>query len=273
MRTIEELALANELMKWAYVKKLTLHPDSEDLSAILEQHPKLVVAMNHGPALGALAAAIALMHAYLRSGGEERVPFALTWRGYYQAPVLKQFFTMLTQVDRALSFNDVLRLMRASRYTDCLIMPEGENCSFGDGLNVQPFLSPRFIELSLRSRAPLLLCLHQGAESWARSVRIPPWLLGVGRLLPRNMEQRLRDSRMLSIPRFPRKLSNLNVMFRLYHPRLLEKDLSDDASIRTRQLWQEAWQIHAVMQSHIEKMAQATAPSLHGNDYELHSGG
>mgnify|MGYP000267550849 CR=1 FL=1 len=248
MRTVDEFSLTTSLLKKFYLNKISVSEKSQDLTKILKKHPKLVVALNHGPMAGALAGLVGIADMLQKHGGSSRTPFGITWRTFYQLPVSKQIFTYLTQVDRGLSFDDASSLLSDSGFTDCFIMPEGELCNFGNGLDIQPFLSPRFIELAIQNDIPILVVTHQGSEKWAWPMTIKDQYKSLFSWLPQNMKAVFDKSSIISIPKpFKQKL-NLTISFYLYQPKLTKADLKKDKEARLEQLTAESNHVRERMQ-------------------------
>ncbi len=257
MKTIEEFSLTTMLLKQLYIGKVELGDKSQELYRILKKHPKLLVAQNHGSSVGAFAGLVALTDMYHRSGGSDRKMFGVTWRTFYQLPVLRQVFSYLTQVDEAVSFDTAYELLTGSDFSDCCIMPEGELCNFGNGRDVQPFLSPRFIELAIKAKVPVLVVSHLGSENWSWAVEVDKKYQDLLRWLPHNMKKAFKDSGLINIPKpYRKKLDKLYISFYLYQPRLTEWDLSEDSEERQQQLWSEANWVRKKMQMMIAQLAE-----------------
>jgi hypothetical protein len=249
MRSVADFSLTTHLLKKLYVHKVAISPSSESLSAILEKYPKLVVAMNHGSQVGALSGLLGLVDQYYQHGGANRHPFGITWRGFYKLPGYKQFFSYLTQVDSIINSDDAVKLLTESDFTDCVIMPEGEYCNFGNGIDVQPFLSPKFIELAIRAKTPVLVVAQKGSEVWSWPIEMSDSLMGLADWLPVNLKTGLKRSRILNIPKpWRKKINELRLSFYLYHPKLTEWDLDKDDTKRLRQLKVEANKVRSRMQ-------------------------
>jgi len=100
----------------------------EALPAILEQHPRLLVIMNHGPMLGPAPALAALVRVMAHNGGGQRLPFGVAWRGFYQVPGLRQLASRFTQASGDLGVDEVVERLTTGPFNDCGLMPEG-NCA------------------------------------------------------------------------------------------------------------------------------------------------
>lgn len=255
MRTVENYQTTKTILKKLYIKKVSLANCSEDLGEILEHHPKLIIALNHGPMMGALAGLVGLVDSMSAANGGQRIPFGITWRKFYELPVTKQILSFLTQIDHGVGFDEACQLLQEKNFSDCVIMPEGELCNFGDGLEVLPFLSPRFIELAIVNRCPVLIGVHQGSEKWAWPIKLDVRLRPLFRWLPVHMKESIERSRTLSIPKpLKRKIDCLYMSFALFQPSYTLETLSQNPEERARQLQQEAEKVREKMKQMMAKI-------------------
>lgn len=253
MRSIEDYSLTVALLKQVCAPRVACHRDSEDLAAILRDNPQLVVAMNHGPPAGPLAATIALMDQYSKHGGAERKPVVIAWRGLYQVPLVRQATRFISQVRRPPDFSGFLKKLTHEGFTDVFVMPEGENAVFGNGRDIEPFLSPRFVELAVRAQAPILIAVHAGSEHWSNFVDWPPALDFLLRSLPTRLYHRIRAQRRLNLPPWRiRRLPAIGVRFRLYQPSVTLTDLQGDNARAALQ--HDADQVRALMQNMMDSL-------------------
>lgn len=223
------------------------------LAEILEQNPRLVVVFNHSTPLSWLPAiALLTAHACARGGGPRR-PMGVMDRFFFSVPGLRAIAHQLTQSDRPLGFHDLIAKFHGSHGTDIVIFPEGSNCFFGDPSELQPFRSPRFVELAIRSSTPILLCAHRGSEKWARVVPVDSRWTDKLDFLPKIVADflgaRLRESGILAIPTIPTPLEHFEMVCELYHPTLSEADLSTESDEAAEQIRLEADRVHAKLQS------------------------
>lgn len=241
MRTVKDFHFVKRLLKTLYIKDVVIAKSSEDLDTILAQEPRLIIALNHGPMMGALAGLVGLADSMQKHGGEKRSPFGITWRKFYELPIAKQLLSFLTQINHGVGFDEACVLLQAEGFTDCVIMPEGELCNFGDGVAVLPFLSPRFIELALVNQCPVLIAVHHGSDRWAMPIKLDRRLEPLFKWLPQHMHETIKHSRTLSIPKpFKKKIPKLYMSFARYQPSLSLKTLSDNKEQRNQQLHKEA---------------------------------
>lgn len=255
MRSIEKYQTALSILKQLYIDEISISNQSESLSTILKDHKQLIIAMNHGPMMGALAGLIGLAEAMSQNGGRKRTPFGITWRNFYKYPITKQVLTFLTQINHGVGFDEAMGLLEDGDFSDCVIMPEGELCNFGNGHTIQAFLSPRFIELAILNDIPILIAIHQGSEEWAWPIDIDSRLLPLFHWLPLHMRESLHRTKTISVPKlFKPKLNNLRMSFCLYQPNLSKTSLSEDKSIRHSQLLREANWVRQKMQSMMRQL-------------------
>lgn len=199
----------------------------EALPAILEQHPRLMVIMNHGPLLGPAPALAALVRVMAHNGGGRRAPFGVAWRGLYQVPGLRQLASRFTQASGDMDADEVLDRLMAGSFSDCVLMPEGDLCNAGNGVDVQRFRSHRFVEVAVRAGIPVLLLAHTGSERLAQPVSVPSSAgFMVGRL-PEHMRRAISQSGVVSVPwllggRIPR----IGLACELVEPELSAADLT-----------------------------------------------
>ncbi len=256
MKSINQFRLTTAALKRLYLDKIIISENSQNLNLILKRNPKLVIALNHGPMAGALAGLIGIADVFQINGGGTRIPFGITWRNFYDFPVTKQILSYLTQVDKGVNVDEASHLLSNTEFTDCFIMPEGELCNFGNGLDIQPFLSPRFIELAIRSNTPVLITAHQGSENWAWPLSINNKLKPLFKWLPKNMQDSFDESGIISIPKpYRRKLGKLYMSFYLYRPKLKSTDLAEEMNERLKQLNVEADKVRKQMQKMVTQLS------------------
>lgn len=263
MKSVAEFKLGTEILKKLYLNEVVEGHTSQDLSKILDENPKLVVALNHGPVSGAIAGILGFNMMLEKHGGHERKPFGLTWRTFYDLPISKHFAKYVTQVDKGVNFDEANALLSNGGFTDCFIMPEGELCNFGDGEYVHPFLSPRFVELAILNECPVLVGVHLGSEEWARPVAVNDQFKPLFNWLPKNMKRRFNQTGTVSVPKMiKKKLNSLYMSFFLYEPGFTADELSDDKAERTHQLKYEAEQVRARMQTMIGELQMQRSGQL-----------
>lgn len=242
MKTIADYLHFAAVLKPFYFKQAVVAEGSDDLARILAENPRLLIMGNHGSALGLTAATVGLLELLRRHGGAKRKPLVVTWRHYYKMPLIKYPISYLTQTNKALSAEQFVSTFIDGGFTDLLVYPEGENAMFGDGVTLQPFLSPGFIELALKIDVPILIVAHAGTRRFAKEIPISPrqarWL----RFLPERSQQQLEKSGSVNVPRLlSGPARKLTYSFQLYHPSLALDALAPlDEARRKEALWRES---------------------------------
>lgn len=255
MRTVADFSRFMTFLKRRYTKKFVIDPVSDDLNRILAEHPRLVVAMNHGPMAGPLAGSIAIMEGYRTRGGTERKPVIIAWRGFYRIPLIRHLVSFMSQVRKPPNLDGFVRKLTDEGFTDLFVMPEGENCSFGNGLDIEPFLSPRFVELALKAEAPVLIAVHVGSHLWSHLIPVDERLDPLLRNLPKKSFERIQATRRVNVsPIRLRTIPELRVAFKLYTPQMTLADLQAPDS--HERLQQESDRIHDLMQDLVSGLAQ-----------------
>lgn len=224
------------------------------LKDILASEPKLIGVYNHGPALSPLVYCFSMIKNYCDNGGENRSTIAIFHKYLYQVPFINKSIKELSQLEHAVSFKEFTDIFSTQPFNDVCIMPEGDNCMCGDGVEIQPFRSPRFIEMSVRSGAPVLICVQLGAEQWAKTVELSPRALSLLGLLPLSFRSHLRKTKLLSLPQYPHRIPTLHIRYALYTPTLTIDELHKDKELRNEQLWKEADIVRSKMQSMVDEI-------------------
>ncbi len=260
IKAIYDFAPYAAALKWRYYKTLEVSRHSEDLSLILREHPQLLIACNHGSVLGVLAGVCGFCELLMKHGGADRKPLIIAWRYFYQVPYLRRGVAYVTQTDNALSAEELQAAFQQEAFTDLMVMPEGDNSLLGDGQTVQPFVSPRFIELALKLGLPVLIVAHYGTASLAREIKVSRKRLRYLPLLTHfmsdNSQQRLLDSGGVNLPKpFSGRCQKLSFSFKVYQPDFTQDQLEALGVDEKRELLQqESDKVQALMQEMIDEM-------------------
>lgn len=70
----------------------------------------------------------------------------------------------LVQTTAETGVDDLVHKLTRDGFNDCGIMPEGEYSNVGNGIDIQPFRSHRFIEAAVRAEVPVLLLAHSATD-------------------------------------------------------------------------------------------------------------
>lgn len=234
------------------------------LTDVFSEHSRLIVAINHATPLSWLPSVACLaVHACAR-GGENRRPMGVIDHFFFQVPFLKQAAQFLTQTDGPLSYRDLAKRFAETGDIDLVVFPEGSNCFFGDPSEVQEFRSPKFIELSIETGAPILVAAHTGSEHWALSLPVSDDIARYLNLLPRFaydfLESRVKKTGRLVLPMMPLPMDRFDMACEVYRPKLQPGDLEGDRDRRRAQLFEEAENIRQIMQRLIEDLRSGKKP-------------
>ena len=245
---VRRLSDYNEFLT-AVLKSVTENVEfrcSPPLSEIIK-NPRLVVILNHATPLSWIPAIGLLTSEFVKAGGGDRKPLGIADKWLFSNPLTRPLAQYLTQCDRHLNFEELIEKFHSEDHADLALMPEGANTFFGDNFQIQKFRSPKFIEIAVRSEAPLLIVVHKGTENWSLPLQLPvEWAQYV---LPFSQffGQRLQNAEPINIPLIPHKIPRFAMACELYRPDLKIADLNQDPVARMVQLGEEAEKIRAVM--------------------------
>ncbi|MES2964820.1 MAG: hypothetical protein V4760_13090 [Bdellovibrionota bacterium] len=257
MRTIGEFEpLLSQIM--LAIAKDTRFRCRPKLSQILEENPRLVIAISHGSPLSWLPAVALLCAHFTARGGRDRRPMGVMDRLFFSLPGVKHLAAHLTQSEKALGFMEILESFMRGDGTDLVVFPEGSNCFFGDPNVLQPFRSPRFVELAIEADIPILVCAHRGSEGWGKAIEVDSdWLKSLD-YLPKIVfdfiEARLKKTGLFTLPLWPTPMNRFDMICELVPVALKSSDLSSDPAVRREQITKESERIRAKMQGLLDEL-------------------
>jgi hypothetical protein len=182
---------------------------------VLEENPRLIVVFSHSAPMSWVPAPCLLTAHVVARGGGKRLPIAVMDRFFYSVPGLRNIAKFIAQSDRPLSFKELVTHFENLKTADLVVFPEGSNCFFGDPSTLQPFRSSRFVELSIKTKTPLLLCVHRGSEKWGKSLKFPEFAASaIGGMLG----ARFTSTGRLTMPMWPAKIERFSMLCELYQP-------------------------------------------------------
>jgi hypothetical protein len=255
MRTVEDYARWTQLVKSYYFDQITVLPDTDTVREIYRDNPKTVTVMGHGPASSPSYVHIAMFDILLKHGGSDRRPMGVGWKHFYKVPGMKQFVSYVTNVDAPHDFDEFVKLFIKEDFSDLLIYPEGENCMFGNAVDIQPFMSPRFLEIAIRAKVPILLVVHYGTQHAVYPLKVNREQARWVKYFAPKTGAKLESSGLLSFPKFlAGKIPELKFSFQLYHPQLKLKDLPKNKAARREKLNEEAEEVRGLMQDMVDAL-------------------
>ena len=224
---------------------------SPSLSEIFAENSRLIVAMSHGTPLGWLPSVALLGVEALESGGKARIPMGVMDNFFFHVPLIRDLAQWITQTERPVSFADLSERFLNRGDIDLIIFPEGSNCFFGPPDEIQDFRSSRFVELSIVSGAPILICAHRGSENWSLTVPVSKDSVGKLDFLPDGvrgfLEKRLLKTGLLTLPLWPAPIERFEMRCELYRPQLTAVNLSSEPEMRRQQISEESQRVHEKM--------------------------
>lgn len=227
---------------------------NEPLEIVL-RNPRLVTVINHSTPISWVPPIALLCEKVCEAGGGDRIPRGIMDRFFYTNPLTLPIAEYVTQSKTPQSFDELLRDFTSRERTDLVIFPEGAMTFFGDLNQIQPFRSPRFIELAIRARAPILMCVHRGTEDWNVRLPLPVELISAVSMFSKFFGEKLQKDSLLNLPIRLTKVKNFRMRTKVYLPELYEADLSSDPTERRAQLSVEAEKIRELMQEMFDELA------------------
>lgn len=226
----------------------------EPLEQVLKT-PRLVVVLNHGTPISWIPPICLLTEKACEAGGSDRISKGVVDRFLYSNPLTRPIAEYVTQSSTPQSFDELLTQFQSMERTDLVIFPEGAMTFFGDINQIQPFRSPRFIEIAIRTGAPLLVCVHRGTENWNLRLPLPLELVQTVAMFSRFFGDRLREDSQINLPLRLSKVPCLRMHTKLYVPRLYASDLAGHPEERRAQIQTEADDLRALMQEMYDDLA------------------
>jgi hypothetical protein len=223
----------------------------------LAEHPRLVVVLTHGGAISFLPVVMALVRSTAKYNPERRI--VSTWhQGWWRFPGLNRLPRYLTGAERAYSLQELQRALAGEDEVDYYALPESETSLYGDPGEVKPFRFHGFIELSIRTRSPMLLVAHKGTEGWYRQVDFSGRLSSLLRRLPDRVYHtfdfnkqvvlgEIAARRLVNVP-LPLRRAAVDIGLELHCPDEFETGLDAEFKTRRRQVLAEGERIRTRLQ-------------------------
>ncbi|NRB40852.1 MAG: hypothetical protein HRU20_20675 [Pseudomonadales bacterium] len=260
MRTVDDYARLGQVTKTFYYDKLTVLPDEKNIREILEKHPKLVWAVSHGPGFAPVFINMALQEVLLKNGGANRHQLMIAWKHFYKIPLVKQMIQHFSQLPEPLNGDDIIQKFSSEDYNDFIVYPEGENSIYGDGKQVEEFISPRFLEIAIAANAPVLIAAHYGSQNSASKKSLSEKQVSLIKKFAPKAVQKLAKPGDVYLPGFKSsKAEEFKVIFKLYEPKLTLASLPEDKAERRKALAKEAEKVREIMQGLLNEVTGEAA--------------
>lgn len=239
----------------SFVKRVSY--DSEvELWRVMQDYPQVIHVMNHGPMFGPWPAAAYLAKKAVDNGGGDRTPFAMFHRIFFKIPIVNRVIRKRLNSPRAFSFEEVLEHFRAGLYTDFMVLPEGDNCNYGNLEEIRPFRSHRYLELAVLLEAPILITIHRGTESWATQIALDNASMIFLKTFAPSVYYRVRETRIVNWQSLPWVIPVFQMKTKLYHPKLKKAALSQDPEERQQQIEAESLNVRKAMEAMLAELHQ-----------------
>ena len=230
------------------------------LEEVFQEHPRLIAVLSHSTPLSWVPAACLLGHYACLAGGAERTPLGIMDRFFFRIPLIRYIAEYVTQSSKPMSFDELKESFQTMSHADAIVFPEGSNCFFGSPDVIQPFRSPRFVELSIRTNTPILLAVHHGSENWAAALKFSEQAMTVTKYMPDFLAKRINKSGIFALPLPPRKIPYFRMLCELYEPKLKLTDLKEDSSELKLQIELESEQIRQRMAELLSQIKPQSKP-------------
>jgi hypothetical protein len=252
MRTLQEYLPWMDAILKTVADKYEIQ--SEIPMADILRNPRLLLIVNHSTPLSWIPAMSLLATEFGKNGGADRTPLGVADKWFYSNPLTAGIAEYITQSPTPQKFEDLLEKFKNSEITDIVIFPEGAHTFFGDPSDISEFRSVKFIEIAIRSGAPILLAVHKGSENWSIPLQLPKeW----GALLApysKFFSAGLLLGKVFNFPLPTQKIPNFKMRLKLYVPALYESDLSADPASLSSQLEQESENVRQIMRDMFESI-------------------
>lgn len=259
-KSLNEYDVVRDVLSPFLFRELVVDPDGDDMKAIFAEHPQLVLAFNHGPAMGPMLMVAGYLKFIEQVDAGQRRHFGVTWKAFYELPIVRHLARFLTQTEEVHDIDGYAELLKSGEYNDFMVAPEGDHCNFGNGFDIQPFVSPRFVEIAVRAGVPIVVVAHQGSEAWSTEVHLDDdQQHALGRFMPQRWRKQLNRSGVLSLPWMRADpIEQYKMRFTLYEPELtLEAlDAAESKEERLACLGPDADRVRAIMQDSVERLGR-----------------
>jgi hypothetical protein len=232
-----------------------------------ETDDKALIVFNHGPSIGPLVWVLSLFPRVVDMGYGHLHYSAIAHPIISNVPFFARMVGFEKRGGARLGVEDYVDLFNANKLNLLSVTPEGEFSLYGNGVDVQPFRSPRGLEIALRAKCRIILVVGKGFESWQRNIsieaawkkRIFRWMAMKLPFVDRLDETALAQAEQLSISGILGRIPDFYVSSAVYEPRLTLETLSRNKKTRTRQLWTEADRMRQEMIVMLDDLKQRNA--------------
>lgn len=221
----------------------------------LRTEKRALIVVNHGPIIGPFLWVIALFPRIVDLGYGHLRYSAIAHPIIRNLPLFERVVGFEQRKGDRLRTTDYVELFKTDQLNILSVAPEGEYSLYGNGVDIQPFRSPRSLEIALRGDCRIVLAVCRGLEHWQRNISIrEDWRKRLVKVLALKIpfldkldERALESAERLSISGFFGRIPDVYVASELYEPELKVEDLAEHRATRDEQLWREAERMRGEM--------------------------
>lgn len=263
MIRIDKVATIARLHRLFFIKKVHFI-DTFSWKEHLSSGKKTLLVINHGPPHGPLAFFCSMVP-FIDDLGFGNITFSgVPHPVLYRLPGLFRQFKLPVKKRGRYSVDDYVKAFKQHDLDALVVAPEGEYCLYGNGIDIQPFRSPRSIEIALRADCEIILAMGKGFEIWQKNISIESPLrkiairtlaLPPAPFLKLDTEQ-LEKADNFSLQMHPRRIKNFYIYSKKYKPILKPEELSEHEEEKREQLRVEAERMRGEMQSMVDELKE-----------------
>ena len=228
--------------------------------------PRAMIVANHGPILGPLVWVTALFPRIVDLGYGHLTYSAIAHPIIRNIPIFARIVGFEKRQGDRLRTADYIEMFEDGRLNILSVAPEGEYSLYGNGVDIQPFRSPRSLEIALRADCRIILMVGKGFERWQRGVSIEEgWKKRLVKRLAVKVpfldkldEATLARAAQISVSGIFGRIPDFYVASEVYEPELTAAMLAQDRASRDEQLWAEAKRMRLQMVRMLEGLRAAS---------------
>lgn len=234
-----------------------------------ETEQRALIVANHGPIIGPFVWVIALFPRIVDLGYGHFTYSAIAHPIIRNIPIFARIVGFERKEGKRLRTADYISLFEEGRLNILSVAPEGEYSLYGNGVDIQPFRSPRSLEIALEADCRIILVVGKGFERWQRSVAIDTsWRKRLVKRLALKIpflegldENALETAAQLSVSGIFGRIPDFYVASEVYEPELTGAMLARDRAARDEQLWVEADRMRLQMERMLAGLRARTEAS------------
>ncbi len=209
---------------------------------------RALIVANHGPIIGPLVWVMALFPRIVDLGYGHLTFSAIAHPLIRNLPLFARIVGFEKRRGKRLRTADYVELFKEGRLNLLSVAPEGEYTLYGNGVDIQPFRSPRSLEIALKADCRIILVVGKGFEHWQRGISIETgWKKRLVKRLAVTIpfldkldEEALENAAKISFSVIFGRIPDFYVASEIFEPELTVAMLAEDRATRDEQLSAEA---------------------------------